>query len=71
MPKPASKARGSDVVVVEESELEEVMEAAAVGVVDAASVLAGSSRRCKASRGAGLWSNNILPSTKWPFMARL
>ena len=46
VPKPPSKALGSDVVVVDGSELE-VAEASAVVLVDAVFVLAGSSRRCK------------------------
>ena len=48
VPKPPSKALGSDVVVVDESELEEVAAASGAVVIDAVSVLAGSSRRCKA-----------------------
>lgn len=48
VPNPPSKALGSDVGVVEESELEEVTATSAAVVVDAVSVLAESSRRCKA-----------------------
>ena len=48
MPKPPSKALGSDVAVGEEIEFEEAIAVTVAAVVDVVSVLAGSSRRCKA-----------------------
>ncbi len=71
VPKPPSKALGSDVVVAEESELEEVTATSVAVLIDAVSVLAESSRRCKTGWGAALWSNIILPSKNWPLIARL